>query len=308
MYWVLLLTLSSVFGLPHQAMILNQQGLEAWNRSQFEEAERDYRGAIDIWRKLGRNFEPHLVITSMNLGQALFGQGKAAEGSRVFSEALAVSRKLGPKHLRTVGIMNMLGNTSVVLGDDAHAQGLFDEALAIERELYPGSIELVHTLDGLAGLSLRRGDTDAALPRAEEALSLVLRLDGENSGAIATNYGLVATVHRVAGRPERALPLFRSARALMEKSGQSDSPPYAAVLAEEALALLDDGRPLAAEKNLLRATGILAGCGGCRWQLAVAEEDLRYVKARLGRGGNTAARNKRSDRAALSPASPGTQD
>jgi tetratricopeptide (TPR) repeat protein len=308
MYWVILLALSSGFSLPRQAFFLNEQGLAAFDRGQFEEAGRDYRQALDIWRQLGRDFEIHRVITSTNLGQALCGEGRLADCGRVFSEALALSHALGPKHLRTINLMNMLGNVSMVLGDSARARGLFNEALVIERELYPNSIELVHTLQGLASLNLRLGNNDAALPPAEEALSLVLRLDVENSSEIATNYGLVATAHRSAGRPERALPLFRSARALIEKSGKTESPQYAFVLAEEGLALMDDGRPLAAEKNLSRATRILAGCAGCGWQLAVAEKDLRYVKARLGRGGNTAARNKRSDRAALSPVSPGTQD
>jgi tetratricopeptide (TPR) repeat protein len=196
--------------------------------------------------------------------------------------------------------MNMLGDIATVQGDDARARSMFEEALAIERKLYPNSVELVHTLNGLAGLSLRQHNTGAALPRAEEALSLVLRLGGENGADIATTYGLVATIHRFAGRPERALPLFRSARTLLEKSGQSGSPHYASVLVEEAAALMDDGRPLAAEKNLIRATGILAGYAGYRPALAEAEADLRKVQARLGGSRTKTAQNKRADRASAS--------
>jgi tetratricopeptide (TPR) repeat protein len=301
MHWVLLFTaLNFTLEPPQQALALNQRGLAAWNRGQYEEAERNYRGALYIWRKLGSNFELHMVLTSMNLGQALCWEGKTSEGNRIFSDALAISRRLGPKDLRTINLMNMLGDIAMVQGDDVRARSVFEEALAIERKLYPNSIELVHTLNGLAGLSLRQRDTAAALPRAEEALSLVLRLGGENGTDIAATYGLVATIHRFAGRPERALPLFRSARTLMEKSGHSGSPHYASVLAEEALALMDDGQPLAAEKNLIRATGILAECAGCRGQFEVAEADLRYVRARLGRSGTKAAGNKRADRASAS--------
>jgi tetratricopeptide (TPR) repeat protein len=292
--WLLLLTAQWLrIDLPRQGLAWDEQGLAAWNQGQYEEAERDYRQALDIWRKLGREFESHAVVTSMNLGQALCGMGKWAEGRRLFGEALGQARSLAPKHLRTVILLNMLGSVNSTLGDEAHASEAFGEALAIEREIHPESLELVRTLDGLAGVSLRKGDYDAALPAAQEALSLVLRLKEADATDVAAAYGMVATIHRDAGRPERALPLFRTARTLFEKNGRADTPRFASLLIEEALALRDDGQMAAAQRNLLRASAIASACAGCGLLREAAKGNLDELRIRNpGRGAGAARGNK----------------
>ena len=63
-------------------------------------------------------------------------------------------------------------------------------------------------------------------------------------------YENVATLHLRAGQPERALPLFRKAHLLYEKTLGPASPALASLLSQEGLALLNDGKvTLAANRN-----------------------------------------------------------
>ena len=118
------------------------------------------------------------------------------------------------------------------------------------------------------------------LPLAEEALTIALSAVGEASRDTALMYGNVAEIHRFTGRPERAIPLFRKARAIYERMGDADTPRFASLLSEEGLALMDDGQLALAEQEMLHATRVLAGCSSCGMSLAVAESNLGALRLR----------------------------
>jgi tetratricopeptide (TPR) repeat protein len=267
--------------LPQGAFDLNERGLKAWNRGAYAESVSYYRRALDIWRALGPAYEAHTGGTLANLGQSLCGEGKWSDGAKALDEALTLDRRsLGSKHVRTVAAMNMLGNVSMLLGDTKRAEALFQEALGIQRELYPNQIDMVHSLSGLAGLRLRAGKPEESLPLAEEALEIALKVEGEDSPETALTYGSVAMAHRFAGRPARAIPLFRKGRSIYERTGWSESPRFASFLSEEGLALMDDGQLSLAEKDMVGAAGMLASCTGCNLQRAVVETNLGQLRLR----------------------------
>jgi tetratricopeptide (TPR) repeat protein len=163
---------------------LNDQGNAQFGRGNFAEAERLYNQAVQEWQALGPLYQAHMAASLVNLGLDLCAQGKRREGAETFEQALALNRgSLGPKHIRTLNNMNLLGGVSLVLGDPDRAAALFSEALPVERELYPNHVELARTLAGLAALRLREGKTEEALPPAEEALSLAVKLDEDGQEA-----------------------------------------------------------------------------------------------------------------------------
>lgn len=266
---------------PEDAMSLNESGRAATTHADYITAEAQYRRAIAIWRTLGPSYEKHLSIGYFNLAEALCGQGRWLDGKSVFEQSVALSRKaLGPSSLRTLTATNALAHVYMMLGELDRAESTLNEILPIERELFPKDLQLAHTLAGLSSLHLRAGRADDALPLAEEALEIVLKSNGEDASETAVMYENVAQIHRAAGHAERALPLFRKARAIMERANSPHDPRYAAILSQEALALMDDGKLMLADRNLKEAMNLLASCPACSLELAGVEGNLGLLRIR----------------------------
>jgi tetratricopeptide (TPR) repeat protein len=275
---MLLATLAAAH--PQQeGLALNQRGLEAADRRDYAEAERYYRQSAGIFRALGPQYEPHLSVELFNLAESLCGQGKWRESQSTFEESLTLTRRtLGPKHIRTVAGLNAMGNISVLLGDPQRAESLLTEALAIARENYPADLQLAHALAGLSSLRLRADKPDEALPFAEEALTVTLKADGDGGAEAAMMYQNVAQIHRAAHRPERAIPLFRKARAILERLGRTGEPRYASLLSQEGLALMDDGKLGLAERGMKRAVELLSRSSAAAFELAAAHNNLGLLR------------------------------
>lgn len=283
-YRSLLLILPAALALANpqeEARALNERGIEAEGRRDFAAAETYYRRSAEMFRALGPRFEGHLSIELYNLAESMCWQGKWRDVDGVFDESLTLSRRgLGPKHVQTVTAMNALSNFSMMMGNMARAESLLAEALAIERESYPESLLLAHTLAGLSSLNLRNGKPNEALPFADEALSIALKVEGAEGPESAIMYQTVAQVHQTAHRTERALPLFRKARAILERLGRTADTRYATLLSQEGLALMDDGKLGLAESGMKRAVEMLSQMPGAVFELAVARNNLGLLRIR----------------------------
>lgn len=259
--------------------VFNQRGLEAAGRRDYVEAEKNYQQATEMYRALGPQFEAHLSIELFNLAESVCGQGRWREAVPLFEESLALSqRTLGPKHLRTIADMNALANVSMMLGDAPRARALLKEAAAIERANYPTDLQFARTLAALSALSLRAGNCDEALPFADEALSVALKVEGGEGPESASMYQNVAQVRQAAHRLDLALPLFRKARAILERLGKTTDPKYASLLSQEGLALMDDGKPGLAESGMRRAIELLSKPPVAALELAVAQNNLGLLR------------------------------
>ena len=94
-------------------------------------------------------------------------------------------------------------------------------------------------------------------------------------------YENVGILHRLAGRPERALPLFRKARFIYERTVGSANTMFISALSQEGLALLDDGELTLAERDMTQAVNALAKMGpACDYPLAAAESNLGLLRLR----------------------------
>lgn len=273
------LAFSAHAGTQSDAFELNERGLKAADVRDFAAAERNYRAASDIYRSLGAPYQAHLSVTLFNLAEVLYSEGDWQASREMFEQSLALSRRtLGPKHLRTVTCLNALGHVQMAVGDAESAESNFAEALAIARELYPKDLQVAHSLAGFAALRLRAGNPEAGLPYADEALKLTTEVERPEGLDSALMYQLTGQIHRMAGRPERALPLLRRSRALYEKVRATEDPRYAMVLSQEGLALMDDGKFGAAGAEMEHAIALLQKCPGCAFQLAMAQNNLGLLR------------------------------
>jgi tetratricopeptide (TPR) repeat protein len=267
------------------ALDLNVQGVEAAARRQHAEATRLFEKAIEIWRGMGSPYEPHLAITQANLAQTLSAQGKRREASELLETSLAEFRhSLGAEDLRTLIVQNLLAATLLMLGDDMRAASLLESAVAIERRLYPKDVQLARSLAAQSLLNMRAGRIQEASPLAEESMTIALEVDGDGGLDAALAYSDVAEVHRMAGRPERALPLYKKARAIYERTLGPEHPRVASVLSQEGLILMEDGKLSLAEKAMTQALALLTkSCPDCLFEHVVAETNLGLLRMRQGK-------------------------
>jgi len=267
---------------PNVASNLNDQGLAAAEHGDYARAERLYGESLQKWRELGSPYDAHAATTLVNLGQILCNQAKWRAGIDAFEEALTLHRRsLGPKHLRTVYNLSLLGHAYVLLGDPDRAEAVLAEALPADRELYTGDVVLGHTLLGMSLVRRLQGKLEGALQLGEEGLNAALKAGGELSTEAAMAYENVAVVHRLAGRPERALPLLRKARFIYQQTVGSATPVSASLLSQEGLALLDEGELSLAEQDMLQAVHALAKMGSSGdYRLAAAETNLGLLRLR----------------------------
>jgi tetratricopeptide (TPR) repeat protein len=251
----------------------------------YTEARRLYIEAVEIWRSLGPAYEAHAAGTLVNLAVAMTDEGQRAAAAKVLEEALALHRhSLGAAHYRTVTNMNLLANNYLMMGDPERAEALYQEALLIERKLCPADIQTARSLEGLAYGLVRRRQGREALPLAEEALRIAAQSAGEDSVDTALAYSSVAEVHRSMGSGARALPLFRHARALYEKALGPSHPRVAAILSQEGLILMQDGKLNLAEQAMTQAVKVLKNsCSGCLTELWIAESNLGLLHLRQKR-------------------------
>lgn len=282
---IVLFALHTASTQPQVARDLSNQALEAYDRHDYAAAERLDRSAIAQWEALGAEYNPHLGVTRMNLGLVFSMQGHRTEALHEFQQSVALLRDaLGVHKMQTLIAMNMLAGLELMMGDDASAGPLVDIALPIAREIDPAGIQLSRALVAQSCLHLRARRFEDALPLADEAIRIATTAAGEDSVDTALAYGAAAEVHRSAGRPDRALPLYRRARAIYEKLFGPQATRAASVLTQETLILIDDHKFALAEQQLKQVRAILDhSCPACdleRWNYEAA---LGVLRTRQGR-------------------------
>jgi tetratricopeptide (TPR) repeat protein len=282
----LLTAISAVSQTPQEkASNLNNEANRVADLGNYAEAERLYGEAIEIFRSLGPAYEAHTAGTIVNLAIALSGDGQRPAASKLFQEALALHRhSLGIRHLRTITNMNELATNYLMTGDPERAAAVYREVLPIERELYPRDIQTARTLEGLSYGLVREGQGQEALLQAEEALGIAVQATGENSLDSALAYSSVAEAYRILKATDRALPLYRKARALYEKALGPDHPRVASILSQEGLILMRDGKFALADQSMTQALKSLKkGCPACMTELAIAESNIGLLRLRQKR-------------------------
>jgi tetratricopeptide (TPR) repeat protein len=282
---VILFALATLSAQSELASQLNDRGLEASEKRQFDQARKLFNEAIDKYKALGPAYDAHVAIATMNLAQVYGAEGKRTECAAALETSLATFRRtLGIENLNTLTALNILGGMHMMLGNQARATELFQEALPIERKLYPNDVQLARTLGGLASVYMRSNRAAEAMPLAEEALALTLRTEGDESLDAALSYANLAEGHRVTGRPDRALPLFRKSRVLYERLLGPDHPRVSSVMTQEGLLQMADGKLALADRTLTQSLDIVEkSCPSCVFERVAAENNLALLRIRQGK-------------------------
>jgi tetratricopeptide (TPR) repeat protein len=200
-------------------------------------------------------------------------------------ESLALHRKtIGTRAHRTLSNMNLLASNYLMIGRSDESETLFRESLSIAKEEFPKDIQTARALEGLSSVMVRRGNAAEAIFFSEEALRIAIPAAGEDSLDAALAYANVAEAQRSMGHPERALPLFRKSRALYEKELGADHPRVAALMSQEGVLMLEEGKSATAEQMMTQALKSLdLSCPKCYVERAIAENNLAVLRLRQKR-------------------------
>jgi tetratricopeptide (TPR) repeat protein len=267
------------------ALDLNSRGNELTDTFKYEEAIKLYRQSLAIWRAAGPDYDAHRAGTLFNLAIAVSAIGNRPEAAKLLEEALALHRKtLGLANHRTIANINLLASNYLMIGQNERAAALLQEVLPVTRELFPNDIQTARALEGMCNLLVRRGKAAEAIAPAEEGLRIAIQATGEDSLDTALAYANVGEAHRSNGHPERALPLYRKARAIYEKELGAEHPRVAALLSQEGLLMMEEGKLAMAEQLMTQSLTVLdQGCPKCAVETAIADNNLALLRIRQKR-------------------------
>jgi tetratricopeptide (TPR) repeat protein len=173
----------------------------------YEGAERRFREALAIWRRLG---DESWITAARNLAAALSQQGRQDEALELHDQILEAQRSLyGPKDLEVAKSLHSLGALYRSRGEDAAAEPLLREALEIFTEKLGRRHTRVASVLASLGLVLHaQGRLAEARECTEEALRLRLELLGESHVSVANSRKSLAAILLDLGEPAAAAELL----------------------------------------------------------------------------------------------------
>jgi CHAT domain-containing protein/Tfp pilus assembly protein PilF len=232
------------------AATLHNLGRVAGFRGDLAAAEDYYRRSLAIKETLAP-VSLTAANSLTNLASVASLRGELAVADDYNRRALAIMEKVAPESPTVATILGSLGVVAGERGDSAAAEGYLRRALAMREKIAPDSVETAEALHDLAAIARKHGDVAQARGHLQRAFALtnrvsprsgtaatVMRALGDmalEEGDLATaavhfrasldvrtelapgsadeaeSYQRLAVVERRRGRPDQALPLYRSA-------------------------------------------------------------------------------------------------
>jgi serine/threonine-protein kinase len=188
------------------------------------EALAQSEAALVILEKSVGPSHPHVARASLNAATCLMDLHREDEALQHARRALDIWRGLGPDHPDTALALRVIGQVLVRQRRFSAAREAFEQAAAVmERNHREDSPVLASILVELARIDLSTGQPRQAFQRAERARGIAeatLGPDHPHTGDACLAEG---RARLALGDPEKALPLLRQARAIMER-GKENGP------------------------------------------------------------------------------------
>ena len=226
-------------------------------RGNRADAEQHLRDALSVARKLVAPDHPVRRAAVDGLAEELSAQGKFADAERLQREELSnVELKRGSDHSSTAVAARGLAAILSISGHQNEAAAMYQRAVAIdERAFGPQSERAAWDHFGLGSLFRRFGQFE----RAQTEINLA-RTAWESQGhLLAANSALeqLALLSNDRGVPAEGVIYLEKMMGIAEQAVGYDSPALVAILAQLGRFYLVADRREAAEKILVRITGLI---------------------------------------------------
>jgi serine/threonine-protein kinase len=181
-------------------------------------------------------------------------QGHHAKALELGTQEIELLKRTGAPATRQASALSEFANHAFGSGDVALANDAVTQALALLEHL-PDSdpVVLIGVQFDLAEILVERGRFDEAAKLLDTNLPLLKQIYGEAHPTIALNLFERAQLERMRGAPAVAIPYYRSALAMYEKTFGADSTNVAATLTSLGQALDQSGKKDEAIEMLERA-------------------------------------------------------
>ncbi len=148
---------------------LNATGIEAYERGDYSEAEKQWSAALKEADEFGAE-DPRLATSLNNLADLYRLQGRYAEAEPLYKRSLEILEKaLGAEHPDVATSLNNLAEVYRAQGRYAEAEPLYERSLAIrEKALGAGHPHVALSLENYSALLRETG-------RGSEAVKLETR-------------------------------------------------------------------------------------------------------------------------------------
>jgi CHAT domain-containing protein/tetratricopeptide (TPR) repeat protein len=279
---------------------LNDSAVKQYETGRFVEAEKSFRTALGLARRLYPAAEypashQDLATNLFNLARTLEDLGRYGDAEPFYREAVDAHERLYKEgHENTASSLDHLGHALQHTGKVADAEKAYRKALEMERRLFKADNDLTAaTLCDLAGILEERGKLAEAEPLQQEATAMYRRLAAADKSPDA-QIALAITVHSEGllrakqGKFADAEPLLREALEISQRVIKEENPITTGFLNSLATLLHRQGKlkeaeplfrnALAVQKRLYRGDNF--GTSVCMNNLASLLRDLeRYDEA-----------------------------
>ncbi|MBE9078497.1 tetratricopeptide repeat protein [Romeria aff. gracilis LEGE 07310] len=196
-----------------EAAQLNQQGVAAYNRSDYPEALDYYQQALAIRQEIGDRRGEGTTLN--NIGNVYSIIGDYNQALDYYQQALAIRQEIS--HLRGEGItLNNIGFIYSSLGNYSQALDYYQQALTINQRIGNRSLEGTN-LNNIARIYDKFSDYSQALDYYQQALSIRQEIgDLRGEGTTLNNIG---NVYSSLGDYSQALKYFRQALTIVQEIG-----------------------------------------------------------------------------------------
>jgi len=196
-----------------EAVRLNQEGLQQFNRGQFREALENFQKVLVIFREISDRKSEGTTLN--NMGEAYRNLGEYPKALDFYSQALAIHKQVSNKAMEGTTLNNM-GEVYNNLGEYPKALDFYNQALAIHKQVGDKAVEGT-TLNNMGEVYRNLGEYPKALDFYSQALAIHKQVGNKvMEGTTLNNIGLV---YNNLGEYPKALGFYQQALAIHKQIG-----------------------------------------------------------------------------------------
>jgi non-specific serine/threonine protein kinase/serine/threonine-protein kinase len=239
-----------------QAEMMDTMGRSYIGLAEYSRAESQFRGALEIQRRVLGPEAPDTVHSMFLLACALaFEDGRDVETEKLLHQTLEIQRRLyGPEDTRTLMTVSELGSISLGQRQYPEAEKFYSEALNSERRADgPEAYATLYSMMALGYTLLEEGRYAEAEKLEREALDIDRRVSGQESQNTLRAMEVLSKILSAEGRYLEAEKLAREEVDVQRRILGSENPETLAGVENLGAILSHEGRRDEAER-LFRET------------------------------------------------------
>ena len=196
-----------------EALRLYKLGTQQLNRSEYQEALKNFEQALVIFREIAELQGEGIILN--NIGEIYRSLGEYPKALDYYQQSLAIDKQLSDKAGEGI-TLNNIGSVYVNLGEYPKALDYYQQALAIHKQI-DNKAGVGTTLNNIGLVYDELGEYPKALDYYQQALAIHKQVD--NKAGVGTTLNNIGEVYRSLGEYPKALDYHQQALAIHKQIG-----------------------------------------------------------------------------------------